>query len=334
MGGGVVGMVDAPATGSAKTKTAVVFPGQGSQSPDMAAAYGARPEIAGALAEASDALGEDLSALIKNKTELDKTFNTQPALLAVSVGVFRAAEKTVFAGENIALMAGHSLGEYTALVCGGALDFVRAVRLVRRRGLLMSEIKGGMAAVLGEPAAVQELCAAARKNGAQIWAANYNSPLQTVVAGDSESVSACAEWTKKTGIKRAVPLPVGAPSHCPLMKPAAEKFLPELKETDWKTNSPKIIHNAFPYEKDFVPEILAAQPRGGSGAENLGDFFPNILDAQLTSPVRWMDTLARFAEEGITRVYECGPGGVLSGLAKRTPDAPRHVALSSAADLA
>ncbi|MBE8158276.1 MAG: ACP S-malonyltransferase [Betaproteobacteria bacterium] len=306
MGGGVAGMV----TAENSEKTAAVFPGQGSQSPDMLAVYGAHPEIAAAVAEAAEVLGEDLPALIKNKTELDKTINTQPALLAVSVGVFRAAKI-----DFPALLAGHSLGEYAALVCGGALDFAAAVRLVRRRGELMARAAGGgMAAVIGDFAAVEKLCETARKNGAKIWAANYNSPQQTVVAGDSAAVAACKEWTAAPGIKRVLPLPVGVSSHCPLLRAAADLFLPELAAVRWKKPNPNIVHNAAPH---------------GAPPSNIA----TILAAQLTQPVRWTETLARFAAAGITRVYECGPGGVLSGLARRTPGAPAHAPLASDADL-
>ena len=291
-------------------KIAVVFPGQGSQSPDMAAVYDSRPEIAEAVAEAAEALGADLSVIIKNKEELNKTENTQPALLAVSVGVFRAAKIP-----PPALLAGHSLGEYTALVCGGALDFSAAVRLVRRRGELMQKAAGGgMAAILGEPEAVDSLCAAAQKNGAKLWAANYNSPQQTVVAGDSSAIAACREWAEKPGIKRVLPLPVGVPSHCPLMQPAADLLLPELHAVRWQTPKTEIIHNA---------NLQSAAADG----------IPAALAAQLTQPVRWTEILARFSAVGITRVYESGPGGVLSGLARRTAGAAEHISLATGADL-
>ena len=292
-------------------KTAVIFPGQGSQSPSMAAAYDSHPEVAAAIDEASEAIGADLHALICDKDALDETMNTQPALLAVCVGVFRAARLS-----RVSAMAGHSLGEYAALACGGALSLADAARLVRRRGEIMQRAaSGGMAALLGEAEAIESLCAEARAGGAHIWAANYNSPQQIVAAGDSESIAACREWTSRDGIKRVVPLPVSIPSHCPLMQPAAEEFAAELRAARWRTPSPPVLHNASLQYAESAEDIVAA------------------LTAQLVRPVRWTETVARFAADGITQMYECGPGGVLSGLARRIPDAPPHISLGTGADL-
>lgn len=301
-------MVDNTGKNPGADKTAVIFPGQGSQSPEMAAAYNSHPEIAAAIDEAAAAINVDLPKIIADKTALDETENTQPALLAVCVGVFRAAKIP-----EITAFAGHSLGEYAALVCADALPFADAVRLVRRRGELMREAaRGAMAAILGDATAAEECCEDARKNGAQIWAANYNAPQQTVVAGDSESVAACAEWTSRAGIKRVVPLPVSIPSHCPLMRPAAEKFAADLRAMKWQTPAAPVIHNATLRAESDIASALAAQ---------------------LTTPVRWTRLVGELAAAGVSRVYECGPGGVLCGLARRIPDAPPHISLANDADL-
>lgn len=312
MGRGIVAMVNAAISDAPDAvKTALIFPGQGSQSPEMAAAYASHPLVAETLDEAAAAINVDLPALILDKTALGDTANTQPALLAICVGVFRAAKLPA-----ICAAAGHSLGEYTALVCSGALAFADAVKLVRRRGELMREAAdGGMAAIIGEAAAVEKCCATARENGAKIWPANYNSPQQIVVAGDAESIAACRQWTENPGIKRVLPLPVGAPSHCPLMQPAADLFVQELRAICWQTPSPPVIHNATLQAAAAADDIITA------------------LTAQLVRPVRWSETIARLAADGISQIYECGPGGVLCGLARRMPDAPRHLPLSCSADL-
>ena len=290
---------------------AVIFPGQGSQSPAMVAAYSAHPQVAAAVAEAGAVLGVDLAALIADREALAQTINTQPALLAVCVGVFRAVQLN-----SVAFMAGHSLGEYAALVCAGAVDFADAVRLVRRRGQLMQQAAtGGMAAVIGEVAAVDELCAAARQKGGRIWAANYNAPQQTVVAGDTAAIAACREWTAAAGIKKVLPLPVSIPSHCPLMQPAADLLAAELQALSWRPPSPPLIHNATLQSANSAVDICSA------------------LAAQLTRPVRWTEVIGKFAAAGIARIYECGPGGVLSGLARRMDGAPPHVSLADDAAL-
>ena len=308
MGRGVVGMVDE--TCRTANNTAIIFPGQGSQSPLMAAAYDSQPLVAAAIAEASAAINVDLAAIILDKSLLDQTANTQPALLAVCVGVFRAARLPA-----PLLMAGHSLGEYAALVCSDAVDFVDAVRLTRRRGELMQSVVGGMAAIIGAADTVDAHCAAARQQGARIWAVNYNSPQQTVVAGDAAAIAACQQWTADVNIKRIVPLSVSVPSHCPLMQPAAAAFMADLQSVQWRTPSSPVLHNAC-------------------GQSCVATDIPSVLAAQLTQPVRWTDMIAKFSAAGVERLYECGPGGVLCGLARRMPSSPPHVALASAADLA
>ena len=291
---------------STGVKSAIIFPGQGSQSTDMMSVYGSHSAVADAVSEASEAIGEDLSSIIADEKLINMTVNTQPALLAVSVGVFRAAKLP-----TPSMMAGHSLGEYTALVCGGALEFGEAVCLSRRRGLLMQQsATGGMAAIIGELSAIEEQCESARKAGGKIWAANYNSPQQTVVAGDAAAIESCREWTKAAGIKRVVPLPVSIPSHSPLMQEAADTFMSDLQNIKWRTPNPPVIHNAT---------LQTAN----------ADEIPQVLAAQLVRPVRWAETVSAFMESGITQIYECGPGGVLTGLAKRITDAPPHISLSN-----
>lgn len=278
----------------------------------MAAAYESVPEVGEAVAQASDALGEDLGKIIADGELLGQTANAQPALLAVCAGVFRASKISA-----PVMFAGHSLGEYTALVCAGSLDFSDAVRLVRRRGELMAGAHaGGMAAILGSDVqTVEECCAELRAGGGLAWAANYNAPAQTVISGRKEDVEQCCDMLKERGAKRAAPLKVSVASHCPLMEDAARKFLPDLEAASWRAPSVPVIHNAT---------LEPAAP-----AE-----IPGALSMQLTGPVRWTETLALFAARGVGKVFECGPGGVLSGLAKRTPGAPPHIPLSGAAALA
>ena len=294
---------------------ALVFPGQGSQSAGMLAGYGGHPSVAAAVEEASEAIGVNLAAIIEDEAALNDTRNTQPALLAVCVGVYRAAASHL---PPAALFAGHSLGEYTALVCADAIDFSEAVRLVRLRGEVMQRAvakgMGGMAAILGASSeVVSDSCAEVRERGGQVWAANYNSPQQTVIAGLRESVEECRLLLQQRGIKRAVEVPMSVPSHCPLMLPAAEAMTAALREVEWRAPSPPVLHNAM---VDIAADLAAA------------------LAAQLTQPVRWTDTVLRFAAEGVMRVYECGPGRVLCGLGKRiAPDLP-HFSLAGSEDLA
>jgi len=310
---------------------ALVFPGQGSQSPGMAARYAGLPAVGGAVnaavAEASEALSLNLTGIIADKEALSQTENTQPALLAVSVGVYRGLQAmhsdspTVLTNGifSATFFAGHSLGEYTALVCAGALNFADAVRLVRQRGLLMREAAtGGMAAVIGDATAIDECCKEAQKNGGKIWAVNYNSPQQTVVAGDAESITACKDWTARDGIKRVMPLPVSIPSHCPLMQPAADALAAEIKNIEWQAPSPPVVHNAT------LTSVAG---------EGVTEQFEKVLTAQLTFPVRWTAMMEQWAKAGVACVYECGPGGVLSNLGKRMDNAPAHVSLGSAADI-
>ena len=292
-------------------KYAVIFPGQGSQSVAMLAAYARHSQVAAAVAQASAAIDVDLQEVIKEQATLDLTINTQPALLAVCVGVYWAAADKL---SNAALMAGHSLGEYAALVCADAIDFISAIRLVRRRARRMQKISGGMMAALGVSVdIVESCCEKARQQGAHVWAANYNSSGQTVIAGDPQSLEICRDLLQRQGARKIVMLPVSIPSHCPLMKPAARLFADDLREIPWRMPRLMIIHNATLKPASSPDEIIEA------------------LAAQLIHPVRWAQMFQ--VVNDIQQARECGPGGVLSALARRIDNAPPHVSLSSSDDI-
>lgn len=299
---------------------AFVFPGQGSQSVGMLAAYGDAPAIHQTLQEASAALGVDLAAMLVNgpAEELNKTVNTQPVMLAAGVAVWRLWQAQ--GGRDPAFMAGHSLGEYTALVCAGALDFAAAIRLVRLRAEAMQsavpEGVGGMAAILGlDDAAVVAVCAEAAQ-GEVLEAVNFNSPGQVVIAGHKAAVDRGCALAKEKGAKRALPLPVSVPSHCALMQPAAEKLRAAMAEITIKTPTVPVIHNA-----DVAAHRDPAAIR-------------DALARQLYSPVRWVESMHFLAAQGVTLIAECGPGKVLAGLNKRTLESVPTVALADAAALA
>jgi [acyl-carrier-protein] S-malonyltransferase len=301
-------------------KFALVFPGQGSQSVGMLAAYGDAAPIRDTLAEASEALGQDLWAMVADGPAdlLNQTVNTQPVMLAAGVAVYRLWQS--LGGPVPALMAGHSLGEYTALVCGGALDFSDAVKLVRLRAEAMQsavpEGVGAMAAVLGlDDDAVRAVCAEAAQ-GEVLEAVNFNSPGQVVIAGNKAAVERGCLLAKEKGAKRALPLPVSVPSHCALMQPAAEKLRVALAAIEVKSPNVTVLHNA-----DVASH---ANP----------DAIRDALARQLYSPVRWVETVQAFAAQGIQLVAECGPGKVLAGLNKRIVDGLPGAALADAAALA
>ncbi len=283
---------------------AFVFPGQGSQSlgmlADLAAQYGLIQETFG---EASEVLGYDLWSLVQQGPEasLNETDKTQPAILTASVALWRLwlAE----GGVRPAFVAGHSLGEYSALVASEALAFTDAVRLVERRGQLMQQAvpagQGGMAAILGlDDADVLAACAEVA-NGEVVSAVNFNAPGQVVIAGAAAAVERAIEACKARGAKRAMPLPVSVPSHCALMRPAAEQFAEAVNALAWQT--PKIA---------LVQNVSAAVPA------DLQSLQRDLL-AQLYSPVRWVESVVALSEQGITELVECGPGKVLAGLNKR-----------------
>lgn len=285
-------------------KLAFIFPGQGSQSVGMLADHIDTPVIQQTFAEASEVLGFDLLKLVCEgpAEELNRTENTQPALLTASVALWRLWEEKS-SGAKPAFMAGHSLGEYSALVCAGAMAFTDAVRIVRQRGLFMQEAVpqgvGAMAAVLGlDDDKVLEACASAAE-GEVVEAVNFNSPGQVVIAGHVKAVERAAELAKEAGAKRAMLLPVSVPSHCALMKPAAEKLAVELQSVELKAPSVPVVHN--------VTADVCSDP----------EQIRNNLVAQLYNPVRWVETINSFNESGVSQFAECGPGKVLAGLNKR-----------------
>lgn len=283
---------------------AAVFPGQGSQSLGMLAALSEEHHVINQVfAEASEALNYDLWALVQSGPEarLNSTECTQPALLAAGVAVWRVWQS--LNGPVPGYMAGHSLGEYTALVCAGAMDFKAAIKLVEFRGQAMQQAvppgAGAMAAILGlEDEAVRQACAEAAQ-GQVVQAVNFNSPGQVVIAGEKIAVERAIATCTAKGAKRAVLLPVSVPSHCELMKPAAEQLAARLANLPLKSPQIPVIHNV-----DVAPHT---QP---------GD-IRRVLKEQLYSPVRWAETVQFLAGQGVSKLVEFGPGRVLSGLTKR-----------------
>ncbi|RJG19754.1 [acyl-carrier-protein] S-malonyltransferase [Alcanivorax profundi] len=285
------------------SKTAFIFPGQGSQALGMLSDFADRPAVKQTFAEASGALDLDLWALCQDgpKEALNQTENTQPLLLTAGVALWRLWEQS--GGPRPQFLAGHSLGEYTALSCAGVINLGDAVRLVRTRGQLMQEAvaegQGKMAAVLGlDDDQVRAACEQAA-NGDVVEAVNFNAPGQVVIAGSAEAVERAIAVCKEAGAKRAMPLPVSVPSHCALMKPAAEKLAETLNNTNFHAAEMPVINNV-----DVAVETDPAQIR-------------DALIRQLYSPVRWVETVQALKEQGVIRVYECGPGKVLGGLIKR-----------------
>lgn len=309
-------------TAEAKTgaaKTAVVFPGQGSQHLGMLSGYGGAPQVAAAVAEAGEALGVDLAGIMEgDEAALNDTVNTQPAMLAVSVGVYRA----VFGGGTPALpppqiAAGHSVGEYAALVCAGVLPLAEAAKLVARRAELMRDAvsDGGMAAVLGLSAEKAEaVCNSLHEKGEEVWPANYNSDGQIVLAGRKAALNRAAEELKSAGAKRVITVPMSVPSHCPLLQPAADAFIADLQKINWQEQAFAVLCNSRT-QREF--------------REPAADFYPRSLAAQLVRPVFWTDILRRFVWAEVSQVYECGPGKVLCGLGKKS--GLPHIPLNNAA---
>ncbi len=297
---------------------AFVFPGQGSQSVGMIKRYEALPIIREAFAEASDVLGQDFWALVNDgpAEELNLTINTQPLMLMSGVAVYRAWEE--LGGGQPKFLAGHSLGEYTALVVSGALSLANALRLVRFRAQIMQDAVpdgvGGMAAILGlEDQMVESICEeiAAINNQESLEPANYNSPGQIVIAGHKNAVLKGIDLAKEKGAKRAVMLPMSIPSHCRLMKPAADQMQQQLAQTTLQLPTIPIIHNVDVQIQNDV------------------DSIKKVLTQQLYSPVRWVDTVKKFATEGVTHIAECGPGNVLIGLNKRIDRNLQHLSFPS-----
>ncbi|MCQ0165389.1 ACP S-malonyltransferase [Pseudomonas qingdaonensis] len=286
---------------------AFVFPGQGSQSLGMLAELGAQyPLVIDTFREASEALGYDLWALTQQGPEeqLNQTDKTQPAILTASIALWRLwlAE----GGARPAFVSGHSLGEYSALVAAGSLSLGEAVKLVKRRGELMQEAvpagQGAMAAILGlDDAVVVDLCAQAAQ-GEVVSAVNFNSPGQVVIAGAKAAVERAMEACKAAGAKRALPLPVSVPSHCELMRPAAERFAESVNAIDWQ-----------------APQIPLVQNVSAGVAGDLDTLKRDLLE-QLYKPVRWVECVQTLAANGAVQLVECGPGKVLAGLNKRCAD--------------
>jgi len=288
---------------------AFVFPGQGSQSVGMLDAWGDHPAVKETLQEASDAMGEDLGALIHEgpKEALALTTNTQPVMLVSAVAAYRAwlAE----GGVKPAVVAGHSLGEYSALVASGVLTLAQAAPLVRFRAAAMQDAVavgvGAMAAVLGMDAAkVIEGCKQAQAtfpadSGEVVEAVNFNDPGQTVIAGSKAAVEKACEVLKVMGAKRALNLPVSAPFHSSLMKPAAEKLKEKLAATSFALPQIPVLNNI-----DVTLEVYA-------------DRIRDALYRQAFGPVRWVECVQAIKAKGITTVVECGPGKVLAGMVKR-----------------
>ncbi len=284
---------------------AFVFPGQGSQSVGMLDAWGDHPEVVRTLAEASAALGEDIGALIKNgpKEQLDLTTNTQPVMLTAGVANYRAwiAET----GLVPAAAAGHSLGEYTALVAAGALSLSDALPLVRFRAQAMQEAvpvgTGAMSAILGlDAAVVREVCQqVAAASGEIVEAVNFNDPKQTVIAGSKAGVEKANEALKAAGAKRALPLPVSAPFHSSLMKPAADRLREKLAAVAFQPAAFPVINNIDVAVTDDAQALRDA------------------LFRQAFGPVRWVEVVQALKARGLSTVIECGPGKVLAGMAKR-----------------
>lgn len=285
------------------TQFAFVFPGQGSQAIGMLNGFGENPVVAETVAEASDAIGMDLAKLIAEgpKEELDLTTNTQPVMLTAAVATYRA---WIAAGGKLPrLVAGHSLGEYSALVAAGVIAFKDAVPLVRFRAKVMQEAvpvgQGGMAAILGlSDEDVRAACNEAAQ-GDVVEAVNFNAPAQVVIAGTKAAVERACEIAKAKGAKRALPLPVSAPFHSSLLKPASDRLREYLVDVSFSAPSIPLINN--------VDVAIITDPQS----------IKDALVRQAASPVRWVESVQAMQQSRITHIIECGPGKVLAGLTKR-----------------
>lgn len=296
----------------------LVFPGQGSQVTGMLADLATEyPVVQETFSQASTVLGYDLWEVVQSNPDgkLNQTEFTQPALLAASVAIYRCFADAI---GTPAMLAGHSLGEYSALVCAGALEFTDAIQLVQLRGQAMQQAvpegTGAMAAVIGlADDAIAQACEQAEQ-GEIVAPVNYNSPGQVVIAGHKDAVARAGEACKAAGAKRVLPLPVSVPSHCALMRPAADVLSSALQQINIATPGIPVLHN--------VDVTRAA-------ASSIAD----KLVAQLHSPVRWTETMQAFADQGIYRIYEIGPGKVLTGLSKRIDKALETSAVNDAASV-
>ncbi|HLU77204.1 MAG TPA: ACP S-malonyltransferase [Burkholderiales bacterium] len=298
-------------------KLAMVFPGQGSQSVGMLGAYGDAPEVREVLDIASEVLQQDIGKLIAEgpAEELNRTVNTQPVMVTAGYAAYRVWQS--LGGPEPSVVAGHSLGEYTALVVAGALKFEDALPLVRFRAQVMQEAvpqgAGAMAAILGlEDDAVREVCSTAAQNEV-VEAVNFNAPSQVVIAGHAGAVHRAMELAREKGAKRAVALPVSAPFHSSLLAPAAARLREYLANVTISTPRIPVIHN---FDVQRHPE---------------GEAIKNALVQQADHAVRWVETVRTMAAEGVTHVAECGPGKVLAPLVKRIADGVQGLALNDRA---
>lgn len=301
------------------SKFAMVFPGQGSQSLGMLADLAAQfPIVEATFSEASSVLGYDLWQLVQQgpAEELNKTWQTQPALLTASVAIWRIWQHQ---GKLPSLMAGHSLGEYSALVCAGVLDFKQAVSLVELRGKLMQEAvpegTGAMYAIIGlDNESIAKACEESAQ-GQVVSPVNFNSPGQVVIAGNKDAVERAGAACKAAGAKRALPLPVSVPSHCALMKPAADKLAVALEKIDFQEPLFPVVNNV-----DVKAEVSPVAIR-------------SALVRQLYNPVRWTESVEFIAAEGVELLLEIGPGKVLTGLTKRIVDSLAAAAVNDVVTL-
>ncbi len=298
---------------------ALVFPGQGSQSVGMMQAFSDLPEVRATFEEASAAVSVDVWNLVENgpAEELNRTVNTQPVMLIAGVALLRAWR--AIGGQEPAAVAGHSLGEYSALVAAGALEFSDAVRLVRFRAQCMQEAvpegTGGIAAILGlDEDVIRSVCTDAAQ-GEVLEAANYNAPGQVVIAGHRSAVERGMALAKERGAKRAVMLPMSAPSHCSLMKPAADRVRERLTRVD--VRAPVI---------DLINNVDVQSPRDPEAIRD-------CLVRQMHAPVRWVEVVRAMVQRGVSHIVECGPGGVLTALDKRIAPDAQCVALKDAAQV-
>lgn len=285
------------------TKFAFVFPGQGSQAIGMLNGFAGNDIVAQTVAEASEALQFDLGKLIENgpKDELDLTTNTQPVMLTAAVATYRAW--IAAGGVAPAVVAGHSLGEYSALVAAGVIPFRDAVPLVRFRAKAMQEAvpvgQGGMAAILGLSDEEVRLACEEAAGGEIVEPVNFNAPAQVVIAGHKTAVERACEAAKLKGAKRALPLPVSAPFHSSLLKPASDRLREYMENLNFSTPQIPVVNNV---------DVSALQDAAD---------IKNALVRQAASPVRWVETVQKMAADGVTHIVECGPGKVLTGLTKR-----------------
>ncbi|NVK55402.1 MAG: ACP S-malonyltransferase [Alteromonadaceae bacterium] len=304
------------------TRIACVFPGQGSQAVGMLKELAdAHPSVLETFAEASEALGYDLWEVVQSDPHntLNETHVTQPALLTASVAIYRLLAQQGIAPEYL---AGHSLGEYSALVCAGVLDFADAVKLVEARGEYMQKAvpagAGAMYAIIGlDDDSIAEICQqTAVATGDVVAPVNYNSPGQVVIAGEKSAAEQAANACKEAGAKRALPLAVSVPSHCELMRPAADHLEDKLNTIDVKSPQIKVINN--------VDVAVEDQP----------DTIRNALVRQLYCPVQWTKTIEFLAAQGIDSIIEVGPGKVLTGLGKRIVKSVNYTAVNTPESLA